>query len=70
MMENDIIVVIPSKRLSDMRMEPLLNHKMEVTEPVYSKEGGLLGCWASLIDETFLGEKEWFIPYESIFIMN
>ena len=70
MNEKDFIIVIPSSRLLEMRMEPLVNHKMEVMEPVFSNDGGILGCWATLIDETFLGEKEWFIPYESIFLMN
>lgn len=71
MMEDGlVIVVIPSRDLDEMGMSALANHKMEMTEPVFSKDGRMIGCWAQLIDETFLGEKEWFIPYESIFLIK
>lgn len=65
----DVIIVIPSFRLYEMQLGPLVRHNMKIKEIVVSENGKITGCVASLFDETLNGKKEWFVPYESIFMI-
>ena len=59
------IVIIPSFALSEMKLDGLVGRKANVVEILKSHDGSIRGCWASLIGEPYLEQKEWFIPYSS-----
>lgn len=69
-MVNSVIIVTYSEELSELKLLPLINRKMIVTEVVKAKNGSVRGCWANLIGEPYMGEKEWYIPVESIFKLS
>lgn len=69
-MVNSVIIVTYSEELAELKLLPLVNRRMVVTEVVKSKNGSVRGCWANLMDDTYLGEKEWFIPVKSIFKLS
>lgn len=66
MKNGDIITIIPSAALSEMRMEELVNRKAIINEIHCSNSNQIKGCWVTLIGAPFRGEQEWYIPYISI----
>jgi len=62
------IVIIPSFALSEMKLDGLVGRKANVVEILKSHDGSIRGCWASLIGEPYLEQKEWFIPYSSFIL--
>lgn len=61
----DIISIIPSGDLNDMKLNGLCGKTGKVSDKVYSNKSGLIGYWATL-DSPFKGELEWFVPTSSI----
>lgn len=66
MKAGNIITIIPSNALREMRLEGLCNRKAIVNETYNLPDGTVKGCWVSLIGSPFKGEQEWYIPYSSI----
>lgn len=62
------IVIIPSFALSEMKLDNLVGRKANVVEILKSHDGSIRGCWASLIGEPYMEQKEWFIPYSSFIL--
>jgi hypothetical protein len=61
-----VVTIIPSVTISECRLEELIGRQGEVLEARYTDTGAVKGYWLSLIGEPFLGEQEWYIPYNSI----
>lgn len=64
MKEGDVILIIPSCALTEMRMTQLVGVRATVIE-IVMKNGTVTGCWVKL-PFSFLHEDEWYIPYSSI----
>ena len=62
------IVIIPSFALHEMKLDDLVGRRANVVEILKSHDGTIRGCWASLIDEPYMEQKEWFIPYSSFIL--
>lgn len=60
----DTILILPSYALKKMQLEKLAGTKAKVVEVVYHADQ-IYGCWVQLPYQ-YLGEQEWFIPYNSI----
>lgn len=59
------ITIIPSVDLTELRLDDLVGRKATlVEEDLLPKH---LGWWVALVDGEYLGEREWFIPLNSIF---
>ena len=58
------ICIIPSFALSEMRLDDLVGSTAIIVE-VCVKDDRIIGCWVE-IQSQYLGETEWFIPYNSI----
>ena len=64
MKQGDIILILPSQSLTNLRLEALAGLKATVME-VNGTFGHIKGCWVRL-PVTYLGEREWYIPYNSL----
>lgn len=64
MKQGDRIIVLPSIALSKLRLEELIGLTATISE-VNGTFDNIKGCWVALPRE-YLGEKEWYIPYNSI----
>lgn len=64
MKPGDKIIVLPSYALTEMRLEPLAGLTATIVE-VNEISGNIQGCWVNLPGK-YLGEQEWYIPYNSI----
>lgn len=64
MKPGDEILILPSQSLKDLRLEALAGLWATITE-VNGTFDHIKGCWVSLPGE-YLGEREWYIPYNSI----
>lgn len=64
MKEGDIVLILPSCTLNEMRMTQLAGAYATVTD-VVMKNDVIAGCWVKLSFK-FLHEDEWYIPYSSI----
>lgn len=62
------IVIIPSFALHEMKLDDLVGRRANVVEILKSHDGTIRGCWASLIGEPYMEQKEWFIPYGSFIL--
>ena len=62
------IVIIPSFALHEMKLDDLVGRRANVVEILKSHDGTIRGCWASLIGEPYMDQKEWFIPYSSFIL--
>lgn len=58
------ILIIPSIALSEMRLDDLVGRSATIVE-VCMKNDIIRGCWVD-IHSAYLGETEWYIPYNSI----
>lgn len=65
-MEYDKISIIPSRTLSELRLDELIGREGFVVERHYHKDGSFSGAWVQLIGEPYQDEPEWFIPSNSI----
>lgn len=63
--EGDVIQVKPSEPLSLMRLDMLAGREAVVTQDLTSIARLNRGYMVEL-DKPYLGETEWFIPWESI----
>ena len=59
----DTILILPSYALNDMRLGELAGLTASVVEVVRHADR-IHGCWVKLPGR-YLGEEEWFIPYNS-----
>lgn len=64
MKPGNTILIIPSIALSNIRLDDLVGLGATIVE-VCTKGDVVIGCWADIHHE-YLGETEWFIPYNSI----
>lgn len=64
MKPSDKIIILPSFALSEMRLDPLIGMTATITQ-VIEKHGHIQGCWV-LLPVNYFGEREWYIPYNSI----
>lgn len=65
MKEGDIIVILHSIALHEMKLRALAGRKAFVVEVV--RDGDIeRGCWVQLEGEPYEGEREWFIPQISV----
>lgn len=60
----DTVLILPSYSLTEMRLGGLAGMKAKVVEIIRNKEQ-IVGCWVEF-PVNYLGEREWFIPYNSI----
>lgn len=60
----DTILILPSYALNNMRLDELAGLTASVVEVVRHADR-IHGCWVKLPGR-YLGEEEWFIPYNSI----
>lgn len=60
----DTVLILPSYALKTMQLEGLAGVKAKVIEVVRHADQ-IRGCWVKL-PTSYLGESEWFIPYNSI----
>lgn len=66
MKNGNIITIIPSIALNEMRLDKLAGRSAKVVEIRYDSSYNIKGCWVSLNGEPYEGEQEWYIPYSSI----
>lgn len=64
MKSGDKILILPSQSLIDLRLEALAGLSATIVE-VNGTFDHIKGCWVTL-PVTYLGEREWYIPYNSI----
>jgi len=64
MKPGDKIIILPSFTLSEMRLDSLVGLTATIVE-VNETFGYIKGCWIELPGK-YLGEREWYIPYNSI----
>lgn len=64
MKRGDTIIILPSVALSSLRLEALVGQTATIVE-VNVRSDNIKGCWVEL-PGLFLGEREWYIPYNSI----
>ena len=57
-------MILPSIALSQLKLEALVGLTAEIIEVCQDSEH-IRGCWVSL-QKKYLGEREWYIPYNSI----
>ncbi len=60
----DKILILPSIALIDMRLDALVGLTATIVD-INGTFDKVYGCWVELPGE-YLGEKEWYIPYNSI----
>lgn len=65
----NIVRITWSSDLSDMKLMVLCGRSGRIVEIVYSAENRITGCWIKL-DDTFEKESEWFIPIDSIAVIE
>lgn len=64
MKQGDTIIILPSVALSNLRLEVLAGQTATIVE-INGKSDNIKGCWVEL-PGLYLGEREWYIPYNSI----
>ena len=64
MKPGETILILPSYTLSALKLEALVGVVATVVE-VNGTFNNIKGCWIEL-PTPYLGEKEWYIPYNSI----
>lgn len=58
------IIILPSQSLIELRLETLVGVSAIIAE-VNGTFDNIKGCWVTL-PGLYLGEREWYIPYNSI----
>lgn len=64
MKPGDIVTILPSVALNQLKLEALAGLKATIVE-VNGTFNNIKGCWVRL-PGYYLGEREWYIPYNSI----
>ncbi len=64
MKPGDSILILPSCALSSLQLEALTG-RIAIVTSVTGSFNNIKGCWVKLPEE-YMGEEEWYIPYESI----
>ncbi len=64
MKPGDTIIILPSQSLIELRLEALVGVSAIIAE-VNGTFNNIKGCWVTL-PCLYLGEREWYIPYNSI----
>jgi len=62
------IIIQPSAALCELSLEALVGRRANIVEILTKDDGSIRGCWASLIGDPYLDNKEWFIPYSSFIL--
>lgn len=66
-MENrDIVRIVNSDELSEMKLMPISGRIGRVVEVRINGKGNVFGAWVELFGKPYLDEQEWFIPIKSI----
>lgn len=66
-MKNNRVTILPSYALAKLKLNALAGKSGEIIETVCSSNGTVSGCWIWL-DKSYMEEKEWFIPSDSLAI--
>ena len=64
MKAGDIITILPSQTLINLGLEDLAGKSATIVD-VNGSFDKIKGCWVQL-NEEYMGETEWYIPYYSI----
>lgn len=64
MKPGDKIIILPSQSLIALRLDALIGQTATIVE-VNGSFDHIKGCWVALPGK-YLGEREWYIPYNSI----
>lgn len=64
MKQGETILILPSFALSEMRLDALVGLEGVIVE-INGSFDNVKGCWVRL-PGLYLGEQEWYIPYNSI----
>lgn len=64
MKPGEYILIIPSIALNELKLEELVGLTARIVE-VNGDYDNIRGCWVELPIK-YLGEREWYIPYNSI----
>lgn len=56
----DIVNIVCSPALIDLKLTALCGQRCVIVEKRKH------GCWVELECNSYMGEKEWFIPYDSL----
>lgn len=64
MKPGDVIIILPSQALKEIKLEALVGQTATIVE-VNGSFHHIRGCWVALPGE-YMGEREWYIPYNSI----
>lgn len=64
MKPGDTIIILPSQSLIELKLEALAGLTAEIVE-VNGTFDHIKGCWVALPGK-YIGEHEWYIPYNSI----
>lgn len=64
MKSGDKIIVLPSFSLTEMKLDVLVGLTATIVE-INGAFDSIKGCWVMFQGE-YLGEREWYIPYNSI----
>jgi len=64
MKSGDKITILPSSALLEMKLEKLVGLTATIIE-INGSFNDIKGCWVEL-QRKYLGEREWYIPYNSI----
>lgn len=62
------IIIQPSAALYELSLDMLAGRHANIVEILTDNNGNVRGCWASLIGDPYINEKEWFIPYSSFIL--
>lgn len=62
----DIVKVVASEELSEMKLMPISGKIGRVVETRINRKGTVFGAWVELFGKPYLDEQEWFIPVKSI----
>ena len=65
----NIVEIVPSSSLTEMKIQGLAGSKGEVVEIVNSTGNRMIGCWVKL-HNPFENELEWFVPISSVAPVN
>lgn len=66
MKENDIVEVLPSCELKEIKLEALAGYKGKIVETFYRANGTMRGAIVAF-PIPYLDECEWYIPEQSLY---
>ena len=65
-MHSTLVQIIPSMALKQLQLSALVGRIATIIESSVSQKG----CWVKLDGQPYMGESEWYVPYESLVFKN